>query len=87
LKGRKEMSYDENMDCVFYDIDCGCTLRKLRPNGKLACIRLEDEKADWKLFHERVSRWQEHYMGQLTMDELEGFSEDLIDAVKLILSR
>lgn len=104
---------------------------------------MEISKADWKLFRERVSGWQEHYMGQLakeyvelltspgnasdhfwalekrikqdkkhpgvlielrkstaiwdiayfvrdgviTMDELEGFSEDLIDAVKLILSR
>jgi serine/threonine protein phosphatase 1 len=36
--------YDEDMDCVFYDIDCGCAMRKKRLNGKLACIRLEDEK-------------------------------------------
>ncbi|MCI5510775.1 MAG: multidrug transporter [Dorea sp.] len=103
----------------------------------------EISKADWKLFRERVSDWQEHYMEQLvkeyvelltspgnasdhfweleerikkdkkhpgvlielrkstaiwdivyfvrdkviTMDELEGFSKDLIEAVKLILSR
>ena len=104
---------------------------------------VEISKADWKLFRERVSDWQEHYMEQLvkeyvelltspgnasdhfweleesiskdkrhqgvlielrkstaiwdiayfvrdkviTMDELEGFSKDLIEAVKLILSR
>lgn len=101
---------------------------------------MEISKADWKLYRERVSDWQEHYMEQLTkeyvelltspgnasdhfwelekrikqdkkhpgvliklrksvdiayfvrdkvitMNELEGFSEDLIDAVKLILSR
>ena len=99
---------------------------------------MEISKADWKLYRERVSDWQEHYMeyvelltspgnasdhfGELekrikqdkkhpgvlielrkstalwdiayfvrdkviTMNELEGFSEDLIDAVKLILSR
>ena len=104
---------------------------------------MEISKADWKLFRERVSGWQEHYMEQLakeyvelltspgnaadhfwalekrikqdkkhpgvlielrrstaiwditcfvrdgviSMDELEGFSEDLIDAVKLILNR
>ena len=104
---------------------------------------MEISKADWKLYHERVPGWQEHYMEQLakeyvalltspgnasdhfwtleqrirqdkknpgvlielrkstaiwdiaylvgdgviTMDELEGFSEDLIDAVKLILGR
>ena len=104
---------------------------------------MEISKADWKLFRERVSEWQEHYMerlakeyvelltspgnasdhfwelekrirqdkmhpgvliqlqkstdiwdiayfvrdGVITMDELEGFSEDLIEAVKFILSR
>ena len=104
---------------------------------------MEISKADWKLYRERVSDWQEHYMEQLTkeyvelltspgnasdhfwelekrikqdkkhpgvlielrkstalwdiayfvrdkvitMNELEGFSEELIDAVKLILSR
>ena len=106
-------------------------------------IIMEISKADWKLYRERVSDWQEHYMEQLTkeyvelltspgnasdhfwklekrikqdkkhpgvlielrkstalwdiayfvrdkvitMKDLEGFSEDLIDAVKLILSR
>ena len=104
---------------------------------------VEISKSDWKLYRERVSDWQEHYMEGLTkeyikllsspgnasdhfweleerikkdkkhpgvmielrksdalwdiamfvnkkviiMDDLEGFSEDLIDAVKLILSR
>ncbi|HKM22881.1 MAG TPA: multidrug transporter [Lachnospiraceae bacterium] len=104
---------------------------------------VEISKSDWKLYRERVSDWQEHYMERLTkeyikllsspgnasdhfweleerikkdkkhpgvmielrksdalwdiamfvnkkvitMDELEGFSEELIDAVKLILSR
>lgn len=104
---------------------------------------VEISKSDWKLYRERVSDWQEHYMERLTkeyikllsspgnasdhfweleerikkdkkhpgvmielrksdaiwdiamfvnkkviiMDDLEGFSEDLIDAVKLILSR
>lgn len=104
---------------------------------------MEISKADWKLFRERVSGWQEHYMDQLekeyvelltspkkaserfwtlekkikqdkkhpgvlielrkstaiwdiaffvkdkviTMEDLDGFSEELIDAVKLILRR
>lgn len=104
---------------------------------------VEISKSDWKLYRERVSDWQEHYMERLTkeyikllsapgnasdhfweleerikkdkkhpgvmielrksdalwdiamfvskkvitMNDLEGFSEDLIDAVKLILSR
>ena len=104
---------------------------------------MEISKTDWKLYRERVSDWQEHYMEQITkeyvelltspgnasdhfwklekrikqdkkhpgvlielrkstalwdiacfvrakvitMNDLEGFSADLIDAVKLILSR
>jgi len=36
--------YDEDMDCTFYDIDCGCAYKERYPNAKLACIRLEDEK-------------------------------------------
>ena len=36
--------YDEDRDCIFYDIDCGCALSMVRPNAKLACIRLEDEE-------------------------------------------
>lgn len=37
-------AYDEDMDCTFYDIDCGCAFRKKRSNAKLACLRLDDEK-------------------------------------------
>ena len=36
--------YDEDQDCIFYDIDCGCSMKKVDSNAKLACIRLEDEK-------------------------------------------
>jgi serine/threonine protein phosphatase 1 len=36
--------YDKDMDCIFYDIDCGCAFKKIHPNAKLACIRLEDEE-------------------------------------------
>jgi len=34
--------YDENIDCIFYDLDCGYAFKE--PEAKLACIRLEDEK-------------------------------------------
>ena len=36
--------YDEEIDCKFYDIDCGCAYRDKCRTAKLACIRLEDEK-------------------------------------------
>jgi len=36
--------YDDAIDCIFYDIDCGCAFRNREPDAKLACIRLEDEK-------------------------------------------
>jgi serine/threonine protein phosphatase 1 len=42
--GNVYRSYDEDLDCIFYDIDCGCAMRNVRKNGKLACIRFEDEK-------------------------------------------
>lgn len=35
--------YDEELDCIFFDIDCGCFMNKKCSNAKLACIRLEDE--------------------------------------------
>ena len=42
--GNVYMSYDEDLDCIFYNIDCGCAYRSRKKNAKLACIRLEDEK-------------------------------------------
>lgn len=42
--GNVYKSYDEDMDCTFYDIDCGCASRNRRSNAKLACLRLDDEK-------------------------------------------
>jgi serine/threonine protein phosphatase 1 len=42
--GNVYRSYDKDIDCIFYDIDCGCAFSKKHSNAKLACIRLEDEK-------------------------------------------
>lgn len=36
--------YDEELDCKFHNIDCGCAYKAKFPTAKLACIRLEDEK-------------------------------------------
>ena len=36
--------YDKTKDCIFYNIDCGCSYKDKRKNARLACIRLEDEK-------------------------------------------
>jgi serine/threonine protein phosphatase 1 len=43
-KGKVYRLYDKNKDCIFYDIDCGCSMRHIWTEGQLACIRLEDEK-------------------------------------------
>lgn len=43
-KGNVFKYYDKEKDCIFYDIDCGCTFRNKNGDAKLACIRLEDEK-------------------------------------------
>lgn len=36
--------YDQEKDCIFYDIDCGCAYYEVEPAATLACIRLEDEE-------------------------------------------
>ena len=43
-EGRVFRYYHEEKDCIFYDIDCGCAYRWKDPWGRLACIRLEDER-------------------------------------------
>lgn len=43
-EGRVFRYYNQEKDCVFYDIDCGCAYRKKDPWGRLACIRIEDER-------------------------------------------
>jgi serine/threonine protein phosphatase 1 len=35
---------DENRNCTFYNIDCGCAYKEVRENARLACIRLDDEE-------------------------------------------
>ena len=40
-------SYDPERDCVFYDIDCGCVLRRKYPQARLACLRLEDQTVNY----------------------------------------
>lgn len=42
--GNVYKSYDEEIDCTFYDLDCGCAYKGRHSNAKLACIRLEDEE-------------------------------------------
>lgn len=41
--GKVFRMYDEEKDCVFFDIDCGYVYRNTEPRGKMACLRLEDE--------------------------------------------
>ena len=36
--------YDEEMDCIFYDLDCGYGFKGVLPDAMLACLRLEDER-------------------------------------------
>lgn len=35
---------DNNGQCIFYNIDCGCAYKPTHSNAHLACIRLNDEK-------------------------------------------
>lgn len=36
--------YNQEKDCIFYDIDCGCAYYEMDSSATLACIRLEDEE-------------------------------------------
>jgi serine/threonine protein phosphatase 1 len=35
---------DDNKQCIFYNIDCGCAYKETQSNAHLACIRLNDEE-------------------------------------------
>lgn len=65
--------YDEELDCIFYDVDCGCAMKKLRENARLACIRLDDEEI---FYVDNVSQFKEKnlyldgIMGLVTGDAL-----------------
>lgn len=41
--GRVFRRYNEQDDCVYYYIDCGCVYRRQYANARLSCIRIEDE--------------------------------------------
>ena len=47
------------------------TRDKLEKEAKRIRNMVEISKADWKLFRERVTEWQEHYMERLTKDYIE----------------
>ena len=36
--------YNPEINCTYYDVDCGIVFRKMYGEGNLACLRLEDEK-------------------------------------------
>ena len=43
-------------------------------------MMLDISKADWKLFRERISGWQEAYMERLTREYIELLSSDELPA-------
>lgn len=65
--------YDDSLDCVFYDIDCGCAMGCVQENAKLACIRLEDEKIYYVEISDHVKSkelYLDGMMGLVTGDAL-----------------
>lgn len=40
--GKVYRAYDEGMDCIFYDLDCGYGFKESSREARLACLRLED---------------------------------------------
>ncbi|MCI8401804.1 MAG: serine/threonine protein phosphatase [Lachnospiraceae bacterium] len=43
-RGKVYRVYDEETDCVFYDLDCGYAFKDVSSEAGLACLRLEDEE-------------------------------------------
>lgn len=42
--GKVYRMYDDETDCIFYDLDCGYGFKEISSEARLACLRLEDEK-------------------------------------------
>lgn len=36
--------FNEEKNCIFYDIDCGCSFYEDYPSATLACLRVDDER-------------------------------------------
>ena len=65
--------YDDSLDCIFYDIDCGCAMGSVQENAKLACIRLEDEKIYYVEISDHIKSkelYLDGMMGLVTGDAL-----------------
>ena len=43
-EGKVFRYHDEEKDCIFYNIDCGCAYHEAYSSGTMSCIHLEDEK-------------------------------------------
>lgn len=46
-EGNVYRSYDEEMDCLFYNIDCGCAYKGKFKGAKMACLCIETEKVTY----------------------------------------
>ena len=43
-EGRVFRYHDQEKDCIFYDIDCGCAYYEDYPSARMACLRIDDEE-------------------------------------------
>ena len=43
-EGNVYRSYDEQLDCIFYNVDCGCAYKNNSKMASLACICIENEE-------------------------------------------
>ena len=41
IRDRVYQHYDPQKNCLYYDIDCGCSYRTVRANARLACLCAE----------------------------------------------
>lgn len=43
-KGNVFIYQNDDINCTYYNIDCGCCFKSQVPNAKLACLRLDDKE-------------------------------------------
>jgi len=42
-EGRIFKHINEDKNCTFYNVDCGCAYREVTPYGRMCCLRIDDE--------------------------------------------
>ena len=70
--GKVYRMHDEELDCIFYNIDCGISYGTVCQEAQLACLRLEDEEVFYirEKAEKTENKWIDGMTGLLVGDAL-----------------